>query len=202
MKRPGLFKLAFISMFSAACLYVTDTFAKGNIQVQSFKLTAVNDGYTVSIDSRIELNPTLAQALEKGVVLYFVNKFTLVERRWYWFDKEVARIKTRTGLRYHALTRQYRLSDNTSFSRNFSTLKGALLALQRLHGHPLTIKHELKPNVHYNAILRLWLDLTRMPKPFQVEALGSSAWNLSSDRLEWRMKLPSPEEPFHLFDDQ
>lgn len=201
MKWPGLLKLAFISMFSTACLYVTNTFADGSIQVQSFKLTSVDNGYTVSIDSKIELNPTLVQALEKGVVLYFVNKFTLVEPRWYWFDKEVARIKTRTGLRYHALTRQYRLTDRTS-SRNFSTLNDALLALQRLRDHPLTIKHELKPNVYYNAILRLWLDLTRMPKPFQVEALGSSAWNLSSDRLEWRMKLPTPEQPFHLFDDQ
>lgn len=194
MKRPGLIKLAFISMFFAACFVVTNTFASGSIQVRSFKLTAVDNGYTVSIDSNIELNPTLVQALEKGVVLYFVNKFTLVEPRWYWFDKEVARIKTRTGLRYHALTRQYRLTDRTSSSSNYSSLKDALLALQRLRDHPLRIKHEMKPNVHYTAILRLWLDLTRMPKPFQVEALGSSAWNLSSERLEWRMTLPSPEQ--------
>ncbi|MDR4516776.1 MAG: DUF4390 domain-containing protein [Nitrosomonas sp.] len=201
MKRPRLLKLAFIIMFSAACSCITNTFANGSIQVKSFKLTAVDNGYTVSIDSEIELNPTLVQALEKGVVLYFVNKFTLVEPRWYWLDKEIARIKTRTGLRYHALTRQYRLTDRTS-SSNYSSLKDALMALQRLRDHPLTIKHELKPNVHYNAILRLWLDLTRMPKPFQVEALGSSAWNLSSDRLEWRMTLPSSEQPFQLFDDQ
>ena len=201
MKWPGCIKLALACTFSAACLGVTNTFADGGIQVQSFKLTAVDDGYTVSIDSKIELNPTLVQALDKGVVLYFVNKFTLVEPRWYWFDNEVARIKTRTGLRYHALTRQYRLTDNT-FSRNFTTLKDALLALQRLRDQPLTIKHELKSNVHYNAILRLWLDLTRMPKPFQVEALGSSAWNLSSDRLEWRMKLRSTEQPLHIYDDQ
>ena len=201
MKRPGLLELALVSMFSAASLCVTNTYANGSIQVESFKLTAVDNGYTVSIDSKIELNPTLEQALEKGVVLYFVNKFTLVEPRWYWLDKEVARIKTRTGLRYHALTRQYRLTDRTS-SSNYSSLKDALLALQRLRDHTLTINHELKPNVHYNAILRLWLDLTRMPKPFQVEALGSSAWNLSSERLEWRMTLPSSEQPFHLFDDQ
>lgn len=32
--------------------------------------------------------------------------------------------------------------------------------------------------------------IMRMPKPFQVEALASSQWELTSDRLEWRMKLP------------
>ena len=46
------------------------------------------------------------------------------------------------------------------------------------------------------ASIRIWLDLTRMPKPFQIEALGSSQWNLRSEKLEWRMKLPVPEQPF------
>ncbi|MDR4514883.1 DUF4390 domain-containing protein [Nitrosomonas sp.] len=197
MKWRRFINLVLISLLSAVCLDTASAQPYGSIQVRSFKLTAVDTGFSVDIDSTIELNPTLEQALEKGIVLYFVNKFTLVEPRWYWFDKEVARIKTRVGLRYHALTRRYILSDNT-FSRNYSTLKDALVALQRLRDHPLTIYHELKPNVQYNATLRLWLDLTRMPKPFQVEALGSSAWNLSSDRLEWQMTLPKPDQPFQL----
>jgi len=190
-----------ICLLSIAFLFSTETLAYGKIQVRSFKLTAVDTGYTVSIDSTIELNPTLEQALEKGVVLYFVNKFTLIESRWYWIDKEVARIKTRTGLRYHALTRHYQLSNGT-FSRNYSTLKDALVGLQKLRDQPLIMEYDLKPNVQYNATLRLWLDLTRMPKPFQVEALGSSAWNLSSSRLEWQMRLPSPDQPFHIFGNQ
>ncbi len=201
MKPPGFLQLALTNILLMACFFITDVWAYGSIRVNSFQLAAVNDGYAVSIDAKIELNPTLEQALEKGVVLYFVNKFTLVEPRWYWFDNEVARIKTRTGLRYHALTKQYRLS-NTAFSRNYATLKDALLALQQLHDHPLTITHEIRPNVYYQAILRLWLDLTRMPKPFQVEALGSNAWNLSSNRLEWRMQLPLSGQPFHMSGDK
>lgn len=201
MKHQKFLHAIFIYLFSILCIFTTDTLADSDIQVHSFKLSTVDNGYTVSIDSIIELNPTLEQALEKGIVLYFVNKFTLVESQWYWFDKEVARIKTRTGLRYHALTRHYQLNDGTS-SRNYSTLKDALVGLQKLRDQPLVVNHELKPDVQYNAILRLWLDLTRMPKPFQVEALGSSAWNLSSDRLEWQMKLPSPNQSFHIFGNQ
>jgi len=175
-------------------------YAEGEVQIKSVKLAAVDDDYQISVDSEIVLNPTLEKALEKGIVLYFVTKFTLLDPRWYWFDKEVARTKPRIGLTYYALTRQYRLIYR-SYSRNFFSLEEALQVLSQLHDHPITINSELKPNVEYKAILRVWLDLTRMPKPFQVEALSSSDWNLSSDRLEWEMKLPVPAQPFYFKSD-
>ncbi len=167
------------------------------IQIKSVSLAAIQKDYEMSVDSEIVLNTTLEQALEKGIVLYFVTKFSLVDSRWYWLNDEVARGKIKVGLRYYALTRQYHLN-YPAFSQSFNTLKEALQMLSQLRDYPLTIKSELKQDIEYIASLRIWLDLTRMPKPFQVEALGSSQWNLSSDRLEWRMKLPTPEQPFQM----
>ncbi len=167
------------------------------IQIKSVSMAAVGQGYEISIDSDIALNATLEQALEKSIVLYFVTKFSLVDSRWYWLNDEVARGKLRVGLRYYALTRQYHLN-HPSFSQSFNTLTEALQALGQLRDYPLTVKSDLKQDVDYIASLRIWLDLTRMPKPFQVEALGSSKWDLSSDKLEWRMKLPTPEQPFQM----
>jgi hypothetical protein len=169
----------------------------GDIRIRSIDLAAVEQGYEISVDSEIVLNPTLEQALEKGIVLYFVTKFSLVDSRWYLLNDEVVRGKLRVGLRYYALTRQYHLH-HPPLSQNFNTLKEALQALGQLHDYPLAIKSELKQDVEYIASLRIWLDLTRMPKPFQVEALGSNHWNLSSERLEWRMKLPTPEHPLQI----
>ena len=177
-------------------LPVTVTQAEG-IQIKSVSMVAVEQGYEISIDSEIALNATLEQVLEKGIVLYFVTKFSLVDSRWYWFYDEVARGKLRVGLRYYALTRQYHLS-HPSFSQSFNTLTEALQALGQLRDYPLIVKSDLKNDVDYIASLRIWLDLTRMPKPFQVEALGSRKWDLSSDKLEWRMKLPTPEQPFQM----
>jgi hypothetical protein len=177
-------------------LPVTVAQAEG-IQIKSVSMVAVEQGYEISIDSEIALNATLEQVLEKGIVLYFVTKFSLVDSRWYWFYDEVARGKLRVGLRYYALTRQYHLN-HPSFSQNFNTLTEALQALGQLRDYPLIVKSDLKNDVDYIASLRIWLDLTRMPKPFQVEALGSRKWNLSSDKLEWRMKLPIPEQPFQI----
>ena len=167
------------------------------IQIKSVNMAAVGQGYEISIDSDIALNATLEQALEKSIVLYFVTKFSLVDSRWYWLNDEVARGKLRVGLRYYALTRQYHLN-HPSFSQSFNTLTEALQALGQLRDYPLTVKSDLKHDVDYIASLRIWLDLSRMPKPFQVEALGSSKWDLSSDKLEWRMKLPTPEQPFQM----
>ncbi len=167
------------------------------IQIKSVSLAAIHQDYEISVDSEIVLNATLEQALEKGIVLYFVTKFSLVDSRWYWLNDEVARGKIKVGLRYYALTRQYHLN-YPAFSQSFNSLKEAIQMLSQLRNYPLTIKSELKQDIEYIASLRVWLDLTRMPKPFQVEALGSSQWNLSSDRLEWRMKLPTPEHPFQM----
>ena len=186
----------FICLLWILLLPVTVAQAEG-IQIKSVSMAAVEQGYEISIDSEIALNATLEQALEKGIVLYFVTKFSLIDSRWYWLYDEVARGKLRIGLRYYALTRQYHLN-HAAFSQSFNTLTEALQALGQLRNYSLTVKYDLKQDVDYIASLRIWLDLTRMPKPFQVEALGSSKWDLSSDKLEWHMKLPTPEQPFQM----
>jgi uncharacterized protein DUF4390 len=175
----------------ATLLTATVVCAESGIRIKFVDLTEVEEGYQLNVDSEVALNTTLEQALEKGVTLYIVTKFSLVEPRWYWFDQEVARSKLRMGLSYNALTRQYRLSPRYgSWTKNFDTLEEALRVLSRVRAYPVTVLSELKQGVGYIATLRIWLDLTRLPKPFQVETLGSKAWHLTSDRLEWHTNLP------------
>ncbi|UJP04566.1 MAG: DUF4390 domain-containing protein [Nitrosomonas sp.] len=169
------------------------------IQIKSVSVAAQEQGYSLGMDAEIALNATLEQALEKGIVLYFAVKFSLVDARWYWLDDEVVRGKYRIGLRYYALTRQYHLN-HPSFTQSFNTLREALQAAGRLRDYPLTVKANLKQDTDYIASLRIWLDLTRLPKPFQVEALGVSQWNLSSNKLSWRMPLPVSGQPYRMKD--
>ena len=166
-----------------------------NIRIKSVALDAADEGYQFNADVEITLNPILERSLGKGIVLYFVSELTLLGPRWYWLDEKVARSKQREALSYYALTRQYRLSRG-SLSQNFSTLKEALQVLGRLRNHPIVANSELNQNVEYIAELRVWLDLSRLPKPFQVEALSSKEWNLSSDTLQWSVKLP-PQKTHH-----
>jgi hypothetical protein len=163
-----------------------------DIQIKFVALDATDEGYQYNADFEIVLNPILEKALRKGIVLYFVTDFRLVSPRWYWLDKKIARNKQRDALSYYALTRQYRLSGGSLLQKqSFSTLKEALRVLSRVRNRPIYASSELQQDVEYIAKLRMRLDLSRLRKPFQVEALGSKEWNLSSDMLQWRITLPS-----------
>ena len=127
----------FVLSICILLLIAMPVWAEG-VEIKSVRFSAINAGYEVSVDSEITLNPTLEQALEKGVVLYFVTKFSLIDSRWYWLSDEVARGKMRVGLRYYALTRQF-LLNYPSQSQSFNTLAEALQALGQLRDFPLVV---------------------------------------------------------------
>ena len=183
------------TLLLAAGLLLAATVRAEDIRIKSAALDAVDEGYQFNADFEIALNPMLERALEKGIVLYFVTELNLLSPRWYWLDEKVDRSKQREALSYYALTRQYRLSRG-SLSQNFSTLKEALQVLGRLRNRPIVANSELTQDTEYIAELRVWLDLSRLPKPFQVEALSSREWNLSSDTLQWNVRLPA-QKPQH-----
>jgi hypothetical protein len=58
----------------------------------------------------------------------------------------------------------------------------------KVHYVPAVRFQEVDPGDVYIAALRLRLDTSRLPKPLQIDALGSSDWNLSSDWYRWTFK--------------
>lgn len=186
-----LLQAAAVIFLSLALPLSTTVHAEG-IQIKSIVIDATDEGYQFDADFEIALNPKLEHALEKGIVLYFVTELNLMNFRWYWLDEKVAQSRVREGLSYYALTRQYRLSRG-ALSQNFNTLKEALQALSRVRDRPLIANSELKPDVEYTVELRMRLDISALPKPFQVETLGSREWDLSTGTLRWSTKLPLPK---------
>jgi len=182
-------------LIAAALLPVATAQAEG-IQVKRAALEAAEEGYQLNADFELTLNPTLEQALQKGIVLYFVTEFELVNPRWYWLDEKIVRSELQEALSYYALTRQYRLSRG-ALSQNFDTLEEALQILSRLRNRIVAESAALKKDTAYVATLRMRLDVSRLPKPFQVEAFGSRDWNLSSGWLQWNVapQPPSPKTP-------
>ncbi|MFI4922966.1 MAG: DUF4390 domain-containing protein [Burkholderiales bacterium] len=158
-------------------------FAEG-IQVRSAELEMDTDGYRLNADFDISLTPTLEDALNKGVSLYFVTEFELGRPRWYWFDQKVVELRQQFKLSYNALTRQYRLSVGTLF-QNYVTLDEAVNVMSQLHNRLVADKDALQKDQKYDAALRMKLDLSQLPKPFQVNALASKDWTLSSDWYRW-----------------
>lgn len=166
------------------------------IDITNPQLVAGDDGYVLSADFKFDLTPRLEEAVTKGVVLYFVADFELTRARWYWLDEKLASRSQTYRLSYHALTRQYRLSTG-GLHQSFATLSDAVQVLSRLRNWGVIERGEkgIRAGEPYEAALRLRLDVTQLPRPFQISALGNKDWSLASDWKTWQATLPAIAPP-------
>jgi hypothetical protein len=175
-----------IKQFILLCLMALSVFsttahAEG-IKIKSFELERVDSDWLLNASFQIELSPGLENAVQKGVVLYFQTDFELTRARWYWFDEKPVVAQRQTRLSYQPLTQQYRIaSDGFTFSAK--TISEALQAVGSIGGWRVIDNEQLDPNKAYTASLHMVLDLSKLPKPFQVNALNNRDWNISSDWL-------------------
>jgi hypothetical protein len=150
------------------------------ISVMSAGLESSDEGYSLDAAFDISFSPTLEDALNRGVVLTFLLEFEATRPRWYWLDEKIAQVESSWKLSYNALTRQYRLSIGSLY-QNFDRLDEAKRVLSRVRNLPVVEKGVFKKGATYDAAVRLRLDVTKLPKPFQINALASKDWDLSSD---------------------
>ena len=179
-----------VSLLLALALAWSAPIRAGNIEIEHISLEGSDDGYALDADFRIELNPRLEDAIDKGVALYFEVEFELSRKRWYWFDDSISR-RLMLRLSYHALTRQYRVSSGALY-QSFSTLADALRILSRVRSWQVLEPGQVDAGTDYQAALRMRLDVTQLPKPFQVNALTSREWNLASEWRRWPFKVKAP----------
>lgn len=155
------------------------------IDVSRATLVAAEEGYFLEADFGVVLNPTLEDALNKGVPLYFLLEFEIIRPRWYWLNDKIVDTRQQYRLSYNALTRQYRLGVGSLF-HNFSALSEALDFLSRVRRRRQVIEPGVlaKGNT-YTAGVRMRLDVSQLPKPFQLNALASRDWNFGSEWYRW-----------------
>ena len=163
------------------------------IDVTDARLAATEDGVVLAADFSFELNPRLVEAATNGVPLYFAVEFELTRPRWYWFDEKTTAKRLLLRLSYHALSRQYRLSTG-ALQQNYATLEEALNVLRRVRNWNVVERGVALADAGYDAAVRMRLDVTLLPKPFQLSALTSRDLNLESPwkRFTFRPPAPSP----------
>jgi len=173
IKQFLFFFMMVLSVFSTAVS------AEG-IKLKSFELEKVDSDWLLNASFQIELSPGLEDAVQKGVVLYFQTEFDLTRSRWYWFDEKSVLVQRQTRLSYQPLTQQYRIASE-GFTFSAKTISEALQAVGSVGGWRIMDNAQLDPSRAYIAALRMTLDLSKLPKPFQVNALNNRDWNVSSD---------------------
>ena len=162
-----------------------------DIDVTDVRLVATEDGVVLAADFAFDLNPRLAEAVTNGVPLYFAVEFELTRPRWYWFDEKAAVKRLQLRLSYHALSRHYRLSTGV-LQQNSPTLEEALNVLRRVRNWQVVDRGAALADATYEAAVRMRLDVTLLPKPFQLSALTSRDLNLESAWRRFNYRPPAP----------
>ncbi|MCL4702920.1 MAG: DUF4390 domain-containing protein [Burkholderiaceae bacterium] len=155
------------------------------------ELDAGGDSWMLSADFEVPLTRSLEDAVRRGVALYYALEFELIRPRWWWTDERVAERSIVYRLAYHALTRQFRLSFD-GLTQVFDSLDEAARTMGTIRNWRVVDASRLSPGAGYEARVRLRLDTSQLPKPFQVSAITNRDWSPQSEWTSFTFTPPIP----------
>lgn len=184
---PSLAGCLFAALLLAVSLVALPARAEG-VEIARAALENTEDGYKLSLSFSFDLNRSLEDAITRGIPLYFTTEVEVTRPRWYWLNEKTLSASQTTRISYNTLTRQYQAAIGGQLQASFSSLDEVLSLIRRPGRWLIAEKGVFKPGEMYNLSVRMGLDVARLPKPFQVNALNSSDWRLSSDWKQFTFK--------------
>lgn len=156
------------------------------------RLERAEDGVYLTAQLRFELSATVEDALLKGIPMVFVAEAELLRDRWYWYDKRITMATRFMRLAYQPLTRRWRLNVSpyapggsglgVTLGQGYDSLADALAAIQRVSRWKIAEATEVDPDARHNVDFRFRLDMTQLPRPFQIGAAGQPEWTIALAR--------------------
>jgi hypothetical protein len=161
-------------------------------EVTQLRLERTEEGVLLNATVRFDLPPAVDDALQKGIPMFFVAEATLLRDRWYWYDKPVAGAQRHMRLSYQPLTRRWRLQVSSApiggsglaLGQSFDTQEEALRAVQSIARWKIADVADLEPDARYSIDFRFRLDVSQLPRPFQIGVVGQAEWNVSAARTQ------------------
>ncbi|MES2353905.1 MAG: DUF4390 domain-containing protein [Pseudomonadota bacterium] len=163
----------------ACLLFGGPVWAEG-IAVKSASIELVDESYQLSATFDVNFTQTIDDAINRGLTIPFIIEYEITRPRWYWLNETVVSGSRSRQISYNALTRQYRLTIGTLY-QNFDRLEDVKQVLSSVRGTDVAERGALNRGARYEVGVRMRLDVSRLPKPFQVNALASKEWSLPSD---------------------
>ena len=155
--------------------------AENSIEIDRVEIQASDEGYKLLANSSFDLNRGLEDAISHGVAIYFTTDVEMARPRWYWLDEKAVVTKQTTRISYNVLTRQYTAAIVGGLQQNYKTLEEAMSLVRRPPRWVVAENGELIAGETYAVSVRVRLDISQLPKPFQVNAINNRNWRLSSD---------------------
>lgn len=170
------------------------------------RVERADDGVYLSTIVQFELPPVVEDALLKGIPMFFLVEADIYQSRWYWADKRVASATRTIRLAFQPLTRRWRVNIvsglinssaglRATLNQNYDTLPEALSAVQRLSRWRIADNAELDPDVVHRLDFSFRLDVSQLPRPFQIGIAGQRDWTIAvqaSERLQLAPLKASP----------
>jgi hypothetical protein len=149
----------------------------------------VKDGrLLINADIRFGINEVVRNAAERGVPLYFTADIVMTRSRWWWLDRTEVDTSLTLRIVYNALTRQWRAGVG-ELSLPTGSLDDAMDLIRHIRNWDVGSSQNLDTGVEYHGKLRVRLDTSLLPRPFQVNALNSSSWTPSTDWTAFAFSL-------------
>lgn len=187
----GVLLSALVRMLVVA-LVAGPALARGPEVLQSTLLRQA-DGLQLSVRLALAPSPAVEDALLKGVPVYFVWQSEVVRERWYWTDQRIGSATRTLRLVFQPLTRRWRVSLSTegaakaagqqyALHQNFDSLAEALVGISRVTGWQIVEPGRLEDRERYRARWRFRLDLSLLPRPFQIGMANQPDWLIEVQR--------------------
>ena len=167
-------------------------------EITQLRLERSEEGVLLSASVDFELPAVIDDALAKGIPMFFVAEAVVFRDRWYWYDKQIASAARHMRLSFQPLTRRWRLTVSSApignagvaLGQSFETREEALAAVQRISRWKIADASFVEPDVRYNVDFRFRLDVSQLPRPFQIGAVGQAEWSIAAMRNQ-RLALES-----------
>ena len=153
--------VALVCLLNAGAAIAQD---RGRFDIRS-AFAELDDG-VFYLNGRIDyqLSRGALDALEGGATLNFKVKIELTRKRRFMPDADIASLRQRYRLQFHALTGRYLVHHSNSGNRDsFGSLDAALKHIGRIQRVPIIDASLLDENGRYELALRAELDIRELP---------------------------------------
>ncbi len=179
-------KLSIFLSFWMILLFSSSTIAADNsLAIKNAEINSQFEAYFLNADFDLSFNDDLDEAIRKGIPINFIIEFELKKPRKYWFDEEVAKKTKEILLTYHALSKQFILSESENHLIAFDNLTQAKNELKRIKNWRIFDKSQIDDTDKYSAYLQVKLDQTKLPKQLQADITSNQEWQLASKQFQW-----------------
>lgn len=158
-------------------------------EVTQLKMERSDEAVYLSASVNFDLPPVVEDALLKGIPMFFVVEADIYRGRWYWYDKRITTATRTLRLAFQPLTRRWRLNVlsgaisvtglRASFSQNYDSLPDAIASIQRISRWRIADAAEIEADARHNVEFRFRLDLSQLPRPFQIGVAGQKDWTIA-----------------------